>query len=29
MPGLLDREPDSLLVVDGTTVRYAWGDVVR
>ncbi|SDQ66801.1 hypothetical protein SAMN02800687_2318 [Curtobacterium sp. UNCCL20] len=29
MPGLLDREPDSLLVVDGTTVRYGWGDVVR
>lgn len=27
--GLFDREPDSLLVVDGTTVRYAWGDVVR
>jgi uncharacterized protein YqjF (DUF2071 family) len=29
MSGLFDREPDSLLVVDGTTVRYAWGDVVR
>ena len=29
LPGLFDREPDSLLVVDGTTVRYAWGDVVR
>jgi uncharacterized protein YqjF (DUF2071 family) len=29
MPGLLDREPDSLLVVDRTTVRYGWGDVVR
>lgn len=29
MPGLFDRGPDSLLVVDGTTVRYAWGDVVR
>jgi uncharacterized protein YqjF (DUF2071 family) len=29
MPGLFDRQPDSLLVVDGTTVRYAWGDVVR
>ncbi|MBA8991164.1 hypothetical protein FHW23_002429 [Curtobacterium pusillum] len=29
MPGLFDREPDSLVVVDGTTVRYAWGDVVR
>lgn len=29
MPGLFDRAPDSLLVVDGTTVRYAWGDVVR
>ncbi|TDN45936.1 hypothetical protein EDF64_102354 [Curtobacterium flaccumfaciens] len=29
MPGLFDRDPDSLLVVDGTTVRYAWGDVVR
>ncbi|WP_186377282.1 DUF2071 domain-containing protein [Curtobacterium pusillum] len=29
MSGLLDRHPDSLLVVDGTTVRYAWGDVVR
>ncbi|MBT2503485.1 DUF2071 domain-containing protein [Curtobacterium sp. ISL-83] len=29
MPGLFDREPDSLLVVDGTTVRYGWGDVVR
>lgn len=29
MPGLFDRAPDSLLVVDGTTVRYGWGDVVR
>lgn len=29
VPGLLGRDPDSLLVVDGTTVRYAWGDVVR
>ena len=29
MPGLLDRTPDSLLVVDRTTVRYGWGDVVR
>jgi uncharacterized protein YqjF (DUF2071 family) len=29
LPGLFDRAPDSLLVVDGTTVRYAWGDVVR
>lgn len=29
MSGLFDRDPDSLLVVDGTTVRYAWGDVVR
>jgi uncharacterized protein YqjF (DUF2071 family) len=29
MPGLFDRPPDSLLVLDGTTVRYAWGDVVR
>ena len=29
MPGLFDREPDSLLVVDDTTVRYGWGDVVR
>ncbi|ROP65478.1 YqjF family protein [Curtobacterium sp. PhB115] len=29
MPGLFDREPDSLLVLDGTTVRYAWGGVVR
>lgn len=29
LPGLLDRAPDSLLVLDGTTVRYAWGDVVR
>jgi hypothetical protein len=29
MPGLFDRAPDSLLVVDGTTVRYAWGGVVR
>ncbi|ROP60845.1 hypothetical protein EDF24_1702 [Curtobacterium sp. PhB130] len=28
MPGLLDRQPDSLLVLDGTTVRYAWGEVV-
>lgn len=29
LPGLLDRTPDSVLAVDGTTVRYAWGDVVR
>lgn len=29
MSGLFDRAPDSLLVLDGTTVRYAWGDVVR
>ncbi|MBF4608914.1 YqjF family protein [Curtobacterium sp. VKM Ac-1393] len=29
MPGLFDREPDSVLVVDGTTVRYAWGGIVR
>lgn len=29
VPRLFDRAPDSLLVVDGTTVRYAWGDVVR
>jgi uncharacterized protein YqjF (DUF2071 family) len=29
LPGLFDRTPDSVLVVDGTTVRYAWGDVVR
>jgi len=29
LPGLLDRHPDSLLVLDGTTVRYAWGEVVR
>jgi len=29
LPGLFDRDPDSLLVVDATTVRYAWGDVVR
>ncbi|MEN0102552.1 MAG: DUF2071 domain-containing protein [Curtobacterium sp.] len=29
MPGLFDRAPDSLLVLDGTTVRYGWGDVVR
>lgn len=29
LPGLFDRQPDSLLVVDGTTVRYAWGEVVR
>jgi uncharacterized protein YqjF (DUF2071 family) len=29
LPGLFDRSPDSVLVVDGTTVRYAWGDVVR
>jgi uncharacterized protein YqjF (DUF2071 family) len=29
LPGLFDRAPDSVLVVDGTTVRYAWGDVVR
>lgn len=29
MPGLLDRAPDSLVVVDGTTVRYAWGEVLR
>jgi hypothetical protein len=29
LSGLLDHEPDSLLVVDGTTVRYAWGEVVR
>jgi len=29
LPGLLDRDPDSLLVVDATTVRYAWGEVVR
>ena len=27
--GLFDRDPDSLLVVDATTVRYAWGEVVR
>ncbi|WP_186317679.1 YqjF family protein [Curtobacterium sp. 9128] len=29
MPGLFDRAPDSLLVLDATTVRYGWGDVVR
>jgi len=29
LPGLFDRAPDSLLVLDGTTVRYGWGDVVR
>jgi uncharacterized protein len=29
LPGLFDRAPDSTLVVDATTVRYAWGDVVR
>lgn len=29
LPGLFDRPPDSVLVVDTTTVRYAWGDVVR
>ncbi|MDM7890857.1 DUF2071 domain-containing protein [Curtobacterium caseinilyticum] len=29
LPGLFDHDPDSVLVVDGTTVRYAWGDVVR
>lgn len=29
MIGLFDRAPDSLLVVDGTTVRYGWGGVVR
>ncbi|MFJ4296423.1 YqjF family protein [Curtobacterium sp. NPDC089689] len=29
LPGLFDRAPDSALVVDATTVRYAWGDVVR
>ncbi|WP_439692241.1 YqjF family protein [Curtobacterium sp. SP.BCo] len=29
LPGLLDRAPDSLLVVDRTTVRYGWGDVLR
>ncbi len=29
LPGLLDRTPDSVLVVDATTVRYAWGDVLR
>lgn len=29
LPTLFDRAPDSVLVVDGTTVRYAWGDVVR
>ncbi|WIE64047.1 DUF2071 domain-containing protein [Curtobacterium sp. MCLR17_036] len=29
LSGLFDREPDSLLVVDGTTVRYSWGGVIR
>jgi hypothetical protein len=29
LPGLFDRTPDSVLVVDGTRVRYAWGNVVR
>jgi len=29
LPGLFDRAPDSVLVLDGTTVRYGWGDVVR
>ncbi|GGK91911.1 uncharacterized protein YqjF (DUF2071 family) [Curtobacterium luteum] len=29
LPGLFDREPDSVLAVDATTVRYAWGDVLR
>ncbi len=29
LPGLFDWAPDSLLVVDGTTVRYGFGDVVR
>ncbi|WP_176491513.1 DUF2071 domain-containing protein [Curtobacterium sp. 'Ferrero'] len=29
VPGLFDRAPDSALVVDATTVRYAWGEVVR
>ncbi|WP_267421580.1 MULTISPECIES: DUF2071 domain-containing protein [unclassified Curtobacterium] len=29
LPGLFDRAPDSLLVLDDTTVRYGWGDVVR
>ncbi|MGL3199131.1 MULTISPECIES: DUF2071 domain-containing protein [Curtobacterium] len=29
LPGLFDRAPDSALVVGATTVRYAWGEVVR